>query len=85
MARGGVTEVIDALLQGVERTGASVAIIVISGVREVDSHTADGVLRAARSVRLKNRRLGDGRRWTYGMQPGLSGDLGQDRHSRRPA
>ncbi|AUX38393.1 uncharacterized protein SOCE836_106370 [Sorangium cellulosum] len=44
--------VIDALLQGVERTGASVAIIDITGVREVDSHTADVVLRAAKSVRL---------------------------------
>lgn len=44
--------VMDALLQGIGRTRARVAIIDITGVPHVDAHTADALMRAALAVRL---------------------------------
>lgn len=45
-------QVLDTLLHEVSRTGALVAILDVTGVKVVDTQTADAVLRAARAVRL---------------------------------
>ena len=44
--------VIDRLLQGVGAIGARVVILDITGVSDMDTHVADTLIRAARSVRL---------------------------------
>jgi rsbT co-antagonist protein RsbR len=44
--------VIDALLRGLERTHAPVAIIDITGVSVVDAHVADALVQAAQAARL---------------------------------
>jgi PAS domain S-box-containing protein len=44
--------VIEALLRGLERTHAPVAIIDITGVSVVDAHVADALVRAAQAARL---------------------------------
>ncbi|HEX7318411.1 MAG TPA: GAF domain-containing protein [Pyrinomonadaceae bacterium] len=43
---------LEALLRGLERTRASVAIIDITGVSNVDAHVADTLVAAARAARL---------------------------------
>lgn len=44
--------VIETLLHGIVRSRARVAILDITGVTTVDTHTADALIRAARAVRL---------------------------------
>jgi rsbT co-antagonist protein RsbR len=44
--------VVQALLSGVERSRASIAILDITGVPTIDSHIAGALVRAARAVRL---------------------------------
>jgi len=43
---------LEALLRGLERTRAPVAIIDITGVSNVDAHVADTLVAAARAARL---------------------------------
>jgi rsbT co-antagonist protein RsbR len=43
---------LDALLEGITREGAQVAILDITGVRDVDARAAGGLLAAARAARL---------------------------------
>jgi rsbT co-antagonist protein RsbR len=47
-----IAHVIEVLLQGINDARARVAILDLTGVPSVDSGAADGLLRAARSVRL---------------------------------
>src|SRR5262249_55019021 len=50
-------QVIQALVEGVARSGARIAILDITGVADVDAHVADALLRAARAVRLLGARV----------------------------
>ncbi|MDI1443420.1 STAS domain-containing protein [Polyangium sp. 6x1] len=50
-------QMLEALLEGVSRRGARVAIVDITGVSDVDSHVAHGILRAARAAALLGARV----------------------------
>jgi rsbT co-antagonist protein RsbR len=45
-------QILETLLEGVSASGARVAILDITGVPTVDTHAADGLIRAARATRL---------------------------------
>jgi PAS domain S-box-containing protein len=45
-------QILETLLAGVSEAGARVAILDITGVPTVDTHAADGLIRAARATRL---------------------------------
>jgi rsbT co-antagonist protein RsbR len=45
-------QMLEALLKGVVTSGARVAIVDVTGVRAVDTHVANILMRAAQSVRL---------------------------------
>jgi rsbT co-antagonist protein RsbR len=51
------TQVIEALVEGVARSRAKVAILDITGVPDVDAHVAAALLTAARSVQLLGARV----------------------------
>ena len=46
------SQMLGALLRGVTSSGARVAIVDVTGVQTVDTHVADTLMRAARSLRL---------------------------------
>ncbi|MDI1483383.1 STAS domain-containing protein [Polyangium sp. y55x31] len=50
-------QMLDTMLQGISRRGARVAILDITGVSDVDSHVAHGILRAARAASLLGARV----------------------------
>ncbi|MRG96280.1 STAS domain-containing protein [Polyangium spumosum] len=50
-------QMLEALLEGISRRGARVAILDITGVDDVDSHVAHGILRAARAAALLGARV----------------------------
>ena len=50
-------QMLETLLAGISRRGARVAIIDITGVSDVDSHVAHGILRAARAAALLGTRV----------------------------
>ncbi|MDI3289171.1 STAS domain-containing protein [Polyangium sp. 15x6] len=50
-------QMLETLLQGISRRGARVAILDITGVSDVDSHVAHGILRAARAASLLGARM----------------------------
>lgn len=50
-------QMMETLLRGVTSRGARVAILDVTGVREVDTHIADMLVRAAQSVRLLGARV----------------------------
>ncbi|HVK63951.1 MAG TPA: STAS domain-containing protein [Polyangium sp.] len=50
-------QMLETLLEGISKRGARVAIVDITGVSDVDSHVAHGILRAARAASLLGARV----------------------------
>jgi rsbT co-antagonist protein RsbR len=64
------TRVVETLLHGVSSARAKAAIVDLTGVPEMNTHTADALVRAARGVRLLGARL-----ILTGIRPGVAQTL----------
>ncbi|HTN83179.1 MAG TPA: STAS domain-containing protein, partial [Sorangium sp.] len=60
-------QIMEGLLEGVAREGASMVILDVTGVETIDTQAADAVVRAAQAVRLLGARV-----LVTGIQPSMA-------------